>query len=118
MPGSQLLQNSEQTKAPSERPQHKISHTLANISNYFRRTIKLISVLVCGMKFSNRSLKNRLQTTLYVRHTRSPHHSPEPDLIHEIIGHCPVFADPTLAQFSQEIGLLSLGANDLFYSSA
>ncbi|VDK19620.1 unnamed protein product [Anisakis simplex] len=52
------------------------------------------------------------QTTLYVRHTGSPHHSPEPDLIHEFIGHCPMFADPTLAQFSQEIGLLSLGATD------
>ncbi|KHN84002.1 Tyrosine 3-monooxygenase [Toxocara canis] len=64
------------------------------------------------MKFSNRSLKNRLQTTLYVRHTGSPHHSPEPDLIHEFIGHCPMFADPTLAQFSQKIGLLSLVAND------
>ncbi|VDN53246.1 unnamed protein product [Dracunculus medinensis] len=52
------------------------------------------------------------QTTLYLRHPKSPHHSPEPDLIHEFIGHCPMFADPIMAQFSQEIGLLSLGASD------
>uniref|UniRef100_A0A1I8ERY8 BH4_AAA_HYDROXYL_2 domain-containing protein n=1 Tax=Wuchereria bancrofti TaxID=6293 RepID=A0A1I8ERY8_WUCBA len=52
------------------------------------------------------------QTTIYVRHYGSPHHSPEPDLIHEFIGHCPMFADPLIAQFSQQIGLLSLGATD------
>ncbi|EFO26336.1 tryptophan hydroxylase 1 [Loa loa] len=52
------------------------------------------------------------QTTIYIRHHGSPHHSPEPDLIHEFIGHCPMFADPLIAQFSQQIGLLSLGATD------
>ena len=42
--------------------------------------------------------------TQYIRHTSRPEYTPEPDIVHEAIGHIPNFTNMDFADFSQSIG--------------
>ncbi len=43
-------------------------------------------------------------STQYIRHHSRPGYTPEPDIVHEAIGHIPMFTNPAFAEFSQFIG--------------
>jgi len=46
----------------------------------------------------------RFHSTQYVRHDAAPLYTPEPDLIHEVIGHGHLLADPELAEVNRLAG--------------
>lgn len=51
-------------------------------------------------------------STQYIRHHSVPFYSPEPDVVHELMGHVPLFANKKFAEFSRGIGQMAIGASD------
>jgi monomeric phenylalanine-4-hydroxylase len=43
-------------------------------------------------------------STQYIRHHSRPEYTPEPDIVHEAIGHIPMFTNQNFADYSQFIG--------------
>lgn len=43
-------------------------------------------------------------STQYIRHASRPEYTPEPDIVHEAIGHIPMFTNRNFADYSQFIG--------------
>uniref|UniRef100_A0A7S3CIP4 phenylalanine 4-monooxygenase n=1 Tax=Strombidium rassoulzadegani TaxID=1082188 RepID=A0A7S3CIP4_9SPIT len=74
--------------------------------------LKPVGGLLTQREFLNGLAFKIFHSTQYIRHHSRPHYTVEPDILHELIGHAPMFAHQDFADFSQMIGLASMGATE------
>jgi phenylalanine-4-hydroxylase len=90
---------------------------LGDINNFLYKrtgiTFRPVDGLLSAREFLNSLAFNVFSSTSYLRHHSKPFYTPEPDIVHEFLGHAPMFINKDFCDFSQEIGLASLGASDL-----
>jgi phenylalanine-4-hydroxylase len=71
-----------------------------------------VAGLVTPRVFLEELGSRRFLATQYMRHQSEPLYTPEPDVVHEYIGHVPWLADAELAELNHAFGLAALRATD------
>jgi phenylalanine-4-hydroxylase len=89
---------------------------LLELSNKLKKhhgfNLEAIEGLVDSRSFMGKLADRVMWCTQYIRHSSRPEYTPEPDIVHEVIGHVPTFVDRDFVELSELIGKAALAATD------
>jgi len=89
---------------------------LADVSRFLTDAtgfrLQPVAGLVSAREFLGALADRVFCATQYLRHHSQPFYTPEPDIVHELMGHAPMLGISEFADLSQKIGEGSLDATD------
>lgn len=89
---------------------------LAALNEILERTtgfsMRPVAGLVSSRTFMSFLGRDRFLATQYMRHPSRPLYTPEPDVIHELVGHAVTFCHPAFARLNRAFGLATDRADD------
>ncbi|MCA9707163.1 MAG: hypothetical protein KDK70_15025 [Myxococcales bacterium] len=71
-----------------------------------------VAGLVPARRFLSHLADGRFLSTQYIRHASRPRYTPEPDVIHELVGHAGSLAHPGVARLSRRFGQVARRLDD------
>jgi len=71
-----------------------------------------VAGLVAAKSFLSQLGRDIFLSTQYMRHHSVPLYTPEPDVVHELIGHAATFADPKFVELNRAFGEAAIRAQD------
>lgn len=71
-----------------------------------------VSGLLSPKQFLQGLASKTFYCTQYIRHPSRPFYTPEPDIIHEMLGHVPMFLDKDICEVSEMIGKVAMKCSE------
>ncbi|MBZ5710871.1 hypothetical protein [Nannocystis pusilla] len=89
---------------------------LATVSSRLRTAsgfrLRPVAGLITARDFLAALAADTFLSTQYIRHASRPWYTPEPDVIHELVGHAATLADPRVAELNRQFGRAALRADE------
>lgn len=100
---SNYLRSKDALKFPHKKiPQLKKVNSDLNILSGFG--VEPVEGLIDAQTFLSSFERRVMPCSQFIRHHLKPEYTPEPDIVHEVVGHVPMFVDQDFVEFSEMIG--------------
>jgi phenylalanine-4-hydroxylase len=95
--------------APDHIPQNHEINTLLNKKTGW--SVVTVEALISDDYFFQLLAEKKFPAASFIRRPEEINYLPEPDIFHELYGHCPMLTNPTYAAFMQKYGEIAAKAN-------